>query len=135
MKEKMVKKIILFFLIAAYFDLCWFNFINHLFNDYNTEAKQIEPCEEPSRCMMWLRGRLNTDGNFENDEVRDKLVSFTTNFVLISIMFNLYVINLIFPYFVLKTIDVHIKDGTLQVDNDTDAMKVVFGKDKRGYAR
>lgn len=125
-------------LIAAYFGLCWFNFINCLFNDYKIENKEIEPDEEPSRCIMWLKGRLNKHGEFENDELRsvgDKLVSLTANFVLISRMFNLYVITLIFPYFVQKTTEEKIKEGTLTVDHGNDAMTLVFGKDKGGYAR
>ncbi|CAI9280662.1 unnamed protein product [Lactuca saligna] len=71
------------------------------------EDKEIDLDEEPSCCMMWSKEEANIDGNFENDEHIDKL----------------------------KTINGHIKDGTLQVDHDTNSMIVVFGKDKRGYER
>ncbi|GJY55799.1 hypothetical protein Tco_0454914 [Tanacetum coccineum] len=59
---------------------------------------------------MWLKGRINKDGEFTNDDIRsvgDKL----------------------------KEADDKIKEGTLNLDDDTDAMTVVFGKEKGGYAR
>ncbi|GKB92534.1 hypothetical protein Tco_0964806 [Tanacetum coccineum] len=59
---------------------------------------------------MWLKGRVNKDGEFTNDEIRsvgDKL----------------------------KEADDKIKEGTLNLDDGTDAMTVVFGKEKGGYAR
>nr|GEX93439.1 hypothetical protein [Tanacetum cinerariifolium] len=59
---------------------------------------------------MWLKGRVNKDGEFTDDEIRsveDKL----------------------------KEPDDKIKEGTLNLDNDTDAMTVVFGKEKGGYVR
>ncbi|GKA07289.1 transposase, Ptta/En/Spm, transposase, Tnp1/En/Spm-like protein, partial [Tanacetum coccineum] len=40
--------------------------------------KEIEPDEEPPRGILWLKGRVNKDGEFPNDEIRlvgDKLVS------------------------------------------------------------
>ncbi|GJU56882.1 hypothetical protein Tco_1234648 [Tanacetum coccineum] len=56
------------------------------------------------------RGRVNKDGEFTDDEIRsvgDKL----------------------------KVADDKIKEGTLNLDDGTDAMTVVFGKKKGGYAR
>ncbi|GJU09037.1 hypothetical protein Tco_1125467 [Tanacetum coccineum] len=68
------------------------------------ENKEIEADEEPPRGIMWLKGRVNKDGEFTDDEIRsvgDKLI----------------------------------KEGTLNLDDGTDAMTVVFGKEKGGYAR
>ncbi|GJX07354.1 hypothetical protein Tco_0195286, partial [Tanacetum coccineum] len=72
--------------------------------------KEIEADEEPPRCIMWLKGRVNKDRELTNDEIRsvgDKL----------------------------KEADDKIKEGTLNLDDGTDAMTVVFGKEKGGYAR
>nr|GEZ76853.1 hypothetical protein [Tanacetum cinerariifolium] len=72
--------------------------------------KEIKGDEEPPRVIMWLKGRVNKDGEFPNDEIRsvgDKL----------------------------KEADDRIKEGTLNLDDGTDAMTVVFGKEKGGYAR
>nr|GFC06501.1 hypothetical protein [Tanacetum cinerariifolium] len=58
---------------------------------------------------MWLKGRVNKDGEFTDDEIRsvgDKL----------------------------KEVDDKIKEGTLNLDDSTDAMTVVFDKEKGGYA-
>nr|GEY34473.1 hypothetical protein [Tanacetum cinerariifolium] len=66
--------------------------------------KEIEADEEPPRGIIWLKERVNKDGEFTNDEIRsvgDKLI----------------------------------KEGTLNLDDCIDAMTVVFGKEKRGYAR
>nr|GEZ19444.1 hypothetical protein [Tanacetum cinerariifolium] len=66
--------------------------------------------EEPPRGIMWLKGRVNKDGEFTYDEIRsvgDKL----------------------------KEADDKMKEGTLNLDDGTDAMTVVFGKEKGGYAR
>ncbi|GJY61243.1 transposase, Ptta/En/Spm, transposase, Tnp1/En/Spm-like protein [Tanacetum coccineum] len=74
------------------------------------ENKEIEPDEEPPRGIMWLKGRVNKDGQFPDDEIRsvgDKL----------------------------KETEDKIKEGTLKVDHGTDAMTVVLGKEKGGYAR
>ncbi|GJZ43828.1 retrovirus-related pol polyprotein from transposon TNT 1-94 [Tanacetum coccineum] len=74
------------------------------------ENKEIEADEEPPRGIMWLKGRVNKDGEFTDDEIRsvgDKL----------------------------KEADDKIKEGTLNLDDGTDAMTVVFGKEKGGYAR
>nr|GFC93331.1 hypothetical protein [Tanacetum cinerariifolium] len=68
-------------------------------------AKEIEPDEEPPRGIMWLKGRVNKDEKFPDDEIRSKE---TEN---------------------------KIKEGTLKVDHGTDAMTVVLGKEKGGYAR
>ncbi|GJX41617.1 IQ motif, EF-hand binding site containing protein [Tanacetum coccineum] len=41
------------------------------------ENKEIEPDEEPPRGIVWLKGRVNKDGQFPDDEIRsvgDKLV-------------------------------------------------------------
>lgn len=85
---------------------------------------------------MWLKGRLNKAGQFPDDEIRsvgDQLVSFTANF---SITLCLFSYNNLFPIFcVQKETEDKIKDGTLQVDQGTDAMTVVLGKEKGGYAR
>ncbi|GJS39833.1 hypothetical protein Tco_0564876 [Tanacetum coccineum] len=72
--------------------------------------KEIEADEEPPRCIMWLKGRVNKDRELTNDEIRsvgDKL----------------------------KEADDKIKEGTLNLDDGTDAMTVVFGKEKGGHAR
>nr|GEU28626.1 hypothetical protein [Tanacetum cinerariifolium] len=74
------------------------------------ENKEIEADEEPSRGIMWLKGRVNKDEEFTDDETRpvgDKL----------------------------KKADDKIKEGTLNLDDGTDAMTVVFVKEKGGYAR
>ncbi|GKE80283.1 hypothetical protein Tco_1550283 [Tanacetum coccineum] len=70
------------------------------------EKKEIEPDEEPARGTLWLKGRVNKDGEYPDDEIRsvgDKLDK--------------------------------IKEGTLKVDHGTDAMTFVLGKEKGGYAR
>ncbi|GJR06470.1 hypothetical protein Tco_0529454, partial [Tanacetum coccineum] len=72
--------------------------------------KEIEPDEEPPHGILWLKGRVNKDGEFPDDEIRsvgDKL----------------------------KETEDKIKEGTLKVDHGTDAMTVVLGKEKGGYAR
>nr|GEW40212.1 hypothetical protein [Tanacetum cinerariifolium] len=72
--------------------------------------KEIEADEEPSRGIIWLKGRVNKDREFTDDEigsVGDKLVK----------------------------ADDKIKEGALNLDDGTDAMTVVFGKEKGGYAR
>ncbi|GJW37648.1 retrovirus-related pol polyprotein from transposon TNT 1-94 [Tanacetum coccineum] len=74
------------------------------------ENKEIEADEEPPRGIMWLKGRVNKDREFTDDEIRlvgDKL----------------------------KEANDKIKKGTLNLDDGTDAMTVVFGKEKGGYAR
>ncbi|GJU83809.1 hypothetical protein Tco_1291355 [Tanacetum coccineum] len=66
--------------------------------------------EEPSRGTLWLKGRVNKDGDYPDDEIRsvgDKL----------------------------KETEDKIKEGTLKVDQGTDAITVVLGKEKGGYAR
>ncbi|GJY61117.1 hypothetical protein Tco_0461774, partial [Tanacetum coccineum] len=72
--------------------------------------KEIEQNKEPPRGIMWLKGRVNKDEQFPDDEIRslgDKL----------------------------KEIEDKIKEGTLKVDHGADAMTVVLGKEKGGYAR
>ncbi|GJV31372.1 transposase, Ptta/En/Spm, transposase, Tnp1/En/Spm-like protein [Tanacetum coccineum] len=74
------------------------------------ENKEIEPDEEPPRGILWLKGKVNKDEEFPDDEIRsvgDKL----------------------------KEIEDKIKEGTLKVDHGTDAIIVVLGKEKGGYAR
>ncbi|GKB98572.1 integrase, catalytic region, zinc finger, CCHC-type containing protein [Tanacetum coccineum] len=74
------------------------------------KKKEIEPDEEPSRGTLWLKGRVNKDGDYPDDEIRsvgDKL----------------------------KETEDKIKEGTLKVDQGTDAITVVLGKEKGGYAR
>ncbi|GKD95236.1 hypothetical protein Tco_1375073, partial [Tanacetum coccineum] len=71
--------------------------------------KEIEPDEEPPP-TLWLKGRVNKNGEYPDDEIRlvgDKL----------------------------KETEDKIKEGTLKVDHDIDAMTVVLGKEKGGYAR
>nr|GFA98861.1 hypothetical protein [Tanacetum cinerariifolium] len=71
--------------------------------------KEIEADEEPSRGIMRLKERVNKDEEFTDDEirlVRDKL----------------------------KEAGDKIKEGTLNLVDGTDAMTVVFGKEKGGYA-
>nr|GEU34443.1 hypothetical protein [Tanacetum cinerariifolium] len=72
--------------------------------------KEIKADEEPPHGIMWLKGRVNKDEEFLDDEIRslrDKL----------------------------KEADDKIKEGTLNLDDGIDAMTVVFGKEKGGYAR
>ncbi|GJS65018.1 reverse transcriptase domain-containing protein [Tanacetum coccineum] len=74
------------------------------------EKKEIKQDEEPTRGTLWLKGRVNKDGEYQDDEIRsvgDKL----------------------------KETEDKIKEGTLQVDQGTDAMTLVLGKEKGGYAR
>ncbi|GJY64691.1 RNA-directed DNA polymerase, eukaryota, reverse transcriptase zinc-binding domain protein [Tanacetum coccineum] len=64
------------------------------------EKKEIEPDEEPARGTLWLKGRVNKDGEYPDDEIRslgDKL----------------------------KETEDKIKEGTLKVDHGTNAMTVV----------
>nr|GEU49844.1 ribonuclease H-like domain, reverse transcriptase, RNA-dependent DNA polymerase [Tanacetum cinerariifolium] len=71
---------------------------------------ETEADEEPLRSIIWLKGRVNKDREFTDDEIRsvgDKL----------------------------KEVDDKIKEGTLNRDDGTDAMTVVFGKEKGAYAR
>ncbi|GKF59916.1 hypothetical protein Tco_0176702, partial [Tanacetum coccineum] len=58
------------------------------------EKKEIEQDEEPTRGTLWLKGRVNKDEEYQDDEIRSK-----------------------------ETED-KIKKGTLKVDHGTDAMTV-----------
>nr|GEV59246.1 hypothetical protein [Tanacetum cinerariifolium] len=81
----------------------WVNFIK-------SKIKKFKPYEEPSCSILWLKGRVNKDGEFLDDEIRsvgDKL----------------------------NEIEDKIKKGTLKVDHGTDAIKVILGKENGGYAR
>ncbi|GKD66961.1 hypothetical protein Tco_1309069 [Tanacetum coccineum] len=72
--------------------------------------KEIEPDEEPPRGTLWLKGRVNKDEEYPDDEIRsvgDKL----------------------------KETEDKIKERTSKVDHGTDAMTFVLGKEKGGYAR
>ncbi|GJU53492.1 transposase, Ptta/En/Spm, transposase, Tnp1/En/Spm-like protein [Tanacetum coccineum] len=74
------------------------------------EKKEIEQDEEPSRGTLWLKGRVNKDGDYPDDEIRsvgDKL----------------------------KETEDKIKEGTLKVDQGTNAITIILGKEKGGYAR
>nr|GFB48565.1 hypothetical protein [Tanacetum cinerariifolium] len=74
------------------------------------ENKEIKVDEEPPCGIIWLKGRVNKDKDFIDDEIRsvgDKL----------------------------KDADDKIKEGTLNLDDGTNAMTFVFGKENRGYAR
>ncbi|GJX52108.1 hypothetical protein Tco_0280477 [Tanacetum coccineum] len=78
--------------------------------DEITSKKEIEPDEEPACGTLWLKGRVNKDGEYPDDEIRsvgDKL----------------------------KETEDKIKEGTLKVDHGTDAMTIVLGKEKGGYVR
>nr|GEZ43086.1 hypothetical protein [Tanacetum cinerariifolium]GFA24602.1 hypothetical protein [Tanacetum cinerariifolium] len=72
--------------------------------------KEIEADEEPPCGIMLLKGRVNKDGEFTDDQIRSVGKK-------------------------LKEADDKIKEGTLNVDDGTNAMRVVFGKEKEGYAR
>ncbi|GJR57729.1 hypothetical protein Tco_1499891 [Tanacetum coccineum] len=66
--------------------------------------------KEQMRGTLWLKGRVNKDEDYPDDEIRlvgDKL----------------------------KETEDKIKEGTLKVDQGTDAITVVLGKEKGGYAR
>ncbi|GKC89476.1 hypothetical protein Tco_1150125 [Tanacetum coccineum] len=73
------------------------------------ENKEIEPDEEPPCGIQWLKGRVNKDEEFPNDKIRSVGDKF-------------------------KETKDKIKKGTLKVDHGTDAMTVVLGKEKGGYA-
>ncbi|GJX44685.1 hypothetical protein Tco_0261361 [Tanacetum coccineum] len=78
--------------------------------DPKIKNKEIEPDEEAPSGIMWLKGRVNKDRQFLDYKIRsvgDKL----------------------------KETEDKIKEGTLKVDHGTDAMTVVLGKEKGGYAR
>nr|GEY43952.1 hypothetical protein [Tanacetum cinerariifolium] len=67
--------------------------------------KELEADEEPPHGIMWLKGRVNKDGEFTDVEIRsigDKL----------------------------KEADDKIKERTLNFDDGTDAMTILFGKEK-----
>ncbi|GJZ68298.1 hypothetical protein Tco_0631538 [Tanacetum coccineum] len=90
----------------------WVNFVKYTATQaYKVKsAAEIEPNEEPSRGTLWLKGRVNKDGDYPDDEIRsvgDKL----------------------------KETEDKIKEGTLKVDQGTDAIIVVLGKENGGYAR
>ncbi|GJS19543.1 hypothetical protein Tco_0448175 [Tanacetum coccineum] len=93
-----------------YFDDAHEDDENNHSNGNVIEKKEIEPDEEPSRGALWLKGRVNKDGDYPDDEIRsvgDKL----------------------------KETEDKIKEGTLKVDQGTDAITVILGKEKGGYAR
>nr|GEU86686.1 hypothetical protein [Tanacetum cinerariifolium] len=71
------------------------------------KMKEIKADEEP---LAWLKRKVNKDREFTDDEIR-------------SVGDNL------------KEADDKIKEGTLNLDDGTDAMTVIFGKEKGGYAR
>ncbi|GJW60072.1 hypothetical protein Tco_0109407 [Tanacetum coccineum] len=74
------------------------------------EKKEIEPDEEPPHGTPWLKGRVNKEEEYPNDEIRsvgDKL----------------------------KETEDKVKEGTLKVDHGTDAMTFILGKEKGGHAR
>ena len=52
------------------------------------KKKEIEQDEEPTRGTLWLKGRVNKDGEYQCDEIRsvaDKLVSLTAIFFIMFI--------------------------------------------------
>ncbi|GJU83528.1 ribonuclease H-like domain-containing protein [Tanacetum coccineum] len=76
-----------------------------LVKDKMIQKKEIKPDEEPPRGTLWLKGRVNKDGEYPDDEIRsagDKL----------------------------KETEDKVKEGTLKVDHGTNAMTVVLGKEK-----
>ncbi|GJT69203.1 hypothetical protein Tco_1028489 [Tanacetum coccineum] len=89
----------------------WVNFVKYTTTkEYKIENKEIKPDEEPPRGILWLKGRVNKDREFPDDEIRsvgDKI----------------------------KEIKDKIKEATLKVDHGIDAMTVALGKEKGGYAR
>ncbi|GKA87693.1 hypothetical protein Tco_0809457 [Tanacetum coccineum] len=62
-----------------------------------TMGREIEQDEEPTRGTLWLKGRVNKDGEYQDDEIRSV--------------------------------------GDKLVDQGTDDMTLVLGKEKGGYAR
>ena len=111
----------------------------YVFDGYKIEKKEIEPDEEPPRGTLWLKGREKKDGEYHDDEIRtvgEKIVSFTAKFVLCSLLKVGSTYNNLFPIWcVQKETEDKIKKGTLKIDHGTDAMTVVLGKEKGGYAR
>jgi hypothetical protein len=106
----------------------------YVFVVYKITKKEIEPDEEPLRGVLWLKGRVNKDGEYPDDAVKsvgEKLVSLTAIFLLCSFLYN----NLFPILCAQKETDNKIKEGTLKVDQGTDAMTIVLGKEKGGYAR
>lgn len=118
------------------------------FDVYKIDRKEIQPDEEPPRTTLWLSGRKNKDGDFYDDDTRavgEKIVSFTAYFIIMCIVglksllayikvgstYN----NLLPILCVQKETEDKIKQGTLKVDHGSDAMTVVLGKEKGGYAR
>nr|GEX62564.1 hypothetical protein [Tanacetum cinerariifolium] len=74
------------------------------------KKKETKLAEELVRGTLWLKGRVNKDEEYPDDEIRsvgDKL----------------------------KETEDKIKERTLKVDHGTDAMTVVLGKEKGGYTR
>ncbi|GKD10772.1 hypothetical protein Tco_1190457, partial [Tanacetum coccineum] len=55
----------------------WVNFVKYTATEeYKIKKKEIKPDEEPARGTLWLKGRVNKDGEYPDDEirsVRDKL--------------------------------------------------------------
>nr|GEW85624.1 hypothetical protein [Tanacetum cinerariifolium] len=68
------------------------------------ENKETEADKEPLCGIMWLKGRVNKDREFTDDEIRSVVDK-------------------------LKEADDKIKKGTLKLDDGTDVMTVVFGKE------
>ncbi|GJZ96141.1 hypothetical protein Tco_0668475 [Tanacetum coccineum] len=92
--------------LSAYNGMRWIRTVK----EKMIEKKEIEPNEEPARGTLWLKGRVNKDEEYPDDEIRsvgDKL----------------------------KETEDKIKEATLKVDHGIDAMTVVLGKEKGGYAR
>ena len=127
-----------------------------VFHVYKIESKEIEPDQEPTRGMLWVEGRKNKDAEYHDDETRsvgEKFVSFTAYSIILfnvglkSILAYMICIrtayikvgstyNNLFPILcVQKETEEKITQGTLKVDHGTDAMTVVLGKEKGGYAR
>ncbi|PWA40198.1 transposase, Ptta/En/Spm, Transposase, Tnp1/En/Spm-like protein [Artemisia annua] len=78
--------------------------------DKMIDSKEIEPDQEPPRGTLWVKGREKKDGEYHDDEIRSVGEK-------------------------IKETEDKIKQGTLKVDHGTDAMTVVLGKEKGGYAR
>ena len=87
-KEKMVRLHICTFAFHSIIRLYRFNLYVYVFDVYKIEKKEIEQDEEPTRGTLWLKGRVNKDGEYQGDEIRslaDKLVSLTAIFFIMFI--------------------------------------------------
>ena len=79
------------------------------------KGEKLEPDEESLRGTLWLKGRVNKDAEYPDDDIRsvvDKHVSLTAifcHYVHLRIIIH-------FPYCVQKETEDKIKDSTLKVN-------------------